>query len=80
VSFDVALGAEPAVRLGDGRAGDLQAGGYRPGRGESVSGLEPALDDRGTHLLVQLDRPRSRIVRIEEELHTTIGRLRRDLV
>ena len=71
-SFDVALGAEPAVGLGDGRARDVQVGGHDPGRGEPVTGRQPALDDGGAQLFVQLHLLRPGIVGIEEELHVTV--------
>ena len=71
-SFDVALGAEAAVGLGDGRARDVQVGGHDPGRGEPVTGRQPALDDGGAQLFVQLDLLRPGIVGIEEELHVRL--------
>jgi hypothetical protein len=71
-SFDVALGAEPAVGRGNGAARDMQVGGHGPGRDEPVTGREPALHDGRAQLLVQLQRLRAWIVRIEEQFHLTV--------
>ena len=49
----------------------MQVGGGDPGRGESVTGLQPALDDGCAQLFVQLHLLRPGIVGIEEELHVT---------